>query len=99
MSYYHPHMISSEGMNTFVPSYYNWEKTRGIQQSPLSILKILKSWDINLSRIYALVLVFLLSIQDDMEHRLEATSKHFKSGVVGSYTNGDDEQQVLDVAR
>nr|GEZ95196.1 hypothetical protein [Tanacetum cinerariifolium] len=36
---------------------------------------------------------------DDMEHRLEAASKHFKSGVVGSYTNGDDELEVLDVAR
>nr|GEW26504.1 hypothetical protein [Tanacetum cinerariifolium] len=111
---------------------YSWEKTKGIQQSPLSILKILKIQEINLSRksisvgsydvvgsldyavtplsqeykcpfpgiqIYALVLVFLLSIHDDMEHRLEAASKHFKSGVVGSYTNGDDELEVLDVAR
>ncbi|GKC44711.1 hypothetical protein Tco_1062433, partial [Tanacetum coccineum] len=35
----------------------------------------------------------------DMEHRLEAASKHFKSKVVECYTNGDDELQVLDVAR
>ncbi|GJR88974.1 hypothetical protein Tco_0212985 [Tanacetum coccineum] len=41
----------------------------------------------------------VIPTKDNMEYRLDVASKNFKFGVVDCYSNGDDELQVLDVAR
>ncbi|GJS85121.1 hypothetical protein Tco_0751662 [Tanacetum coccineum] len=100
--YFHPHLISncnygvaadpSYAVVNELCGYVHWKPSRDFTR-PLGPPSGLKG-------LLHTLIATVIPMKVDMEHRLEAASKHFKSKVVECYANGDDEFLVMmDFAR